>query len=78
MIAIDDFLTEQEAIAYLKLDGMAGNARERMRNLIRRKGLPYYELARGLRQYRKAELDAWRASQRQGPRIPNLARRQRA
>ena len=72
---IDDWLTEPEAIAYLKLNAMKGDGKERMRNLIRRKGLPYYELARGIRQYRRSELDAWRNSQRQGPSILNLARR---
>lgn len=70
----DDWLTEVEAIAYLKLDGMKGDAKERMRNLIRRKGLPYYELARGLRQYRRTELEAWRNEQRQGPRSSDLGR----
>lgn len=75
---MDDWLTEPEAIAYLKLDGLKGDARERMRNLIRRKGLPHYELCRGVRQYRRGELDAWRTAQRQGPRILRPARQRTA
>jgi hypothetical protein len=73
-----DWLTEQEAVEYLLLDKMPGDAKERMRNLIRRKGLPYYELARGIRQYRRSELDAWREQQRQGPKILHLARQRGA
>ena len=71
----NDWLTEDEAIVYFKLDQLKGNAKERMRNLIRRKGLPYYELARGIRQYRRDELDAWREQQKRGPQIVNSARR---
>jgi hypothetical protein len=73
-VNLDDWLSETEAITYLKLDALKGDARERMRNLIRRRGLPFYELARGLRQYRRTELDAWRNEQRQGPRMLNPGR----
>jgi hypothetical protein len=73
-VNLDDWRSETEAITYLKLDALKGDARERMRNLIRRRGLPFYELARGLRQYRRTELDAWRNEQRQGPRMLNPGR----
>ena len=68
-----ELLTPDEAIRYLRLDAEPGDPRERLRNLVRRQGLPC--LRRGkLRRFRRSELMAWLSGERIARRIPNPAR----
>jgi excisionase family DNA binding protein len=68
-----DLLTADEAIHYLRLDAEPGDPRERLRNLVRRQGLPC--LRRGkLRRFRRSELEAWLNGERVARRMPNPAR----
>jgi hypothetical protein len=67
------YLTPDEAIAFLRLDAAGGDARERLRNLIRRHGLPV--IRRGpLRLFRPAALEAWLAAGERGRRTFTPAR----
>jgi hypothetical protein len=51
-------MTAEEAVVYLRLDAREGDPMERLRNLIRRQGLPVS--TRGhLRLFRRSKLDAW-------------------
>ena len=55
---LSHLLTAAEAIAYLRLDTDGRDAAERLRNLIRRHGLPV--IRRGsLKLFRRAAIDAW-------------------
>jgi Helix-turn-helix domain len=55
---IPDLLTRDETINYLRLDVDDRNPKERLRNLVRRQGLP--EIKKGkLRLYRRSAVDAW-------------------
>jgi hypothetical protein len=70
-------LTCAEAIAYLRLDAKSGDADERLRNLIRRHGLPVIRVAGGLQLFRLAAIDSWLESkqrQRVGHRTLHPAR----
>jgi len=62
--SLPDLLTAAETIAYLRLDAAAGDAGERLRNLVRRQGLP--EKRRGrLVLFRRSEIDAWLNGEKQ-------------
>jgi len=53
-----ELLTAAETITYLRLDTDQRNPAERLRNLIRRQGLPV--IRRGtLRLFRRSAIDAW-------------------
>ena len=55
---LPDLLTADEAIRYLRLDGDGRKPKERLRNLIRRQGLP--EIRRGrLQLFRRSAIDKW-------------------
>ncbi len=51
-------LTPDEAICYLRLDSDKRQAKERLRNLIRRQGLPVIRRGR-LQLFRRAAIDDW-------------------
>lgn len=72
-----DLLTDAEVVAYLRLDANGGNARERLRNLIRRSGLPVIRRG-GLRLFRRSAVDAWLTAGERAPRMPSPARLQAA
>lgn len=61
----DELLTRDELIAYLKLDSEGGDVAERVRNLIRRHGLPVLRRGR-LQRFRRSHVDAWLAGERFG------------
>ena len=52
------YLTPEEAITYLRLDADKRNPVERLRNLIRRQGLPVIRRGR-LQLFRKTAIDDW-------------------
>jgi Helix-turn-helix domain len=55
---LPDLLTALEAIIYLRLNEDDRDPVERLRNLIRRQGLP--QIRRGkLRLFRRSAIDAW-------------------
>lgn len=56
-----EMLTDNEVIDLLRLDAGSANPRERLRNLIRRSGLPVIR-RNGLRLYRRSAVDAWLAA----------------
>jgi hypothetical protein len=62
-----ELLTEAEAIAFLRLDTDAGNPKEKLRNLIRRHGLPYVDRG-GVRVFRRSSIDAWLTERERAPR----------
>jgi hypothetical protein len=51
-------MVEGELISYLRLDADTRNPRDRLRNLIRRQGLPVIRRGR-LQLFRKTNIDAW-------------------
>jgi excisionase family DNA binding protein len=51
-------MTEQETIAYLRLDTDHRDPAERLRNLVRRQGLPVVRRGK-LRLFRRAAVNAW-------------------
>jgi hypothetical protein len=53
-----ELLTRDEAIAYLRLDADNRDPNERLRNLVRRQGLPMIRRGR-LQLFRRAAVDAW-------------------
>jgi excisionase family DNA binding protein len=55
---VPELLTRAEIIEYLRLDTDDRNAAERLRNLIRRQGLPFLKRGR-LFLFRKSAVDAW-------------------
>lgn len=55
---LPELLTAEEAISYLRLDVDERDPHERLRNLVRRQGLPQCRRGR-LVLYRKAAIDAW-------------------
>jgi hypothetical protein len=68
-------MTDDEVIAYLRLDVGSANPRERLRNLIRRSHLPVQRRG-GLRLFRRSDIDAWLAGEKPGKRIRSPARLQ--
>jgi excisionase family DNA binding protein len=57
-IDLPDLMTTTEAIVYLRLNADDRDPTERLRNLIRRQGLP--QIRRGkLRLFRRSAIDAW-------------------
>lgn len=70
---LPELLTPPEAIAYLRLDAESGDAGERLRNLVRRQGLPCIKRGR-LRLFRRAAVDAWLEAGQRGVRILNPTR----
>jgi hypothetical protein len=63
MIATPTFpelLTDADAIKYLRLDVDQRNPAERLRNLVRRQGLPIIKKGK-LRLFRRSSVDAWLA-----------------
>ena len=58
MVTADHLMTVQEVISYLRLDAETGDPRERLRNLVRRQGLPRAGRGR-LQRFRRAAIDAW-------------------
>jgi hypothetical protein len=68
-----DLLTDLEVIVYLRLDTDGRNSAERLRNLIRRQGLPVIRRGK-LRLFRRVAIDAWLdAGQRGKQRIPRAS-----
>lgn len=66
-------LTVAEVIGYLRLDVDGGDAAERLRNLVRRHGLPI--IRRGRRQwFRRDAVDAWLEAGQRGGRMCRPAR----
>lgn len=53
-----ELLTPSEAVAYLRLDADGGNSAEKLRNLIRRHGLPVCKRG-NLQRFRRSEIDRW-------------------
>jgi len=51
-------LTPDEVIQLLRLDDGAGDAKERLRNLIRRQGLPVVRAGRLVR-FRRTDVECW-------------------
>jgi hypothetical protein len=62
-----ELLTATEVVEYLRLDTDGRNSLERLRNLIRRHGLPVIRRG-GLRLFRRSELDLWLDAERRKPR----------
>jgi helix-turn-helix protein len=60
-----EFLTAEEVIAYLRLDALGGNAKEHLRNLIRRQQLPVITRGR-LKLFRRSAIEAWAAAGERG------------
>ncbi len=56
-----DLMTPEETIAYLLLDREGGDAKERLRNLVRRQRLPRIQRGRLVR-FRRSAIDAWLAA----------------
>ncbi|HQU42547.1 MAG: hypothetical protein B7Z67_11580 [Acidiphilium sp. 21-60-14] len=56
--SLRDLLSVPEAIDYLRLATLPGDARERLRTLTRRQGLPYIKRGKTL-WFRRAAVDAW-------------------
>jgi hypothetical protein len=72
--SLPDLLTAADAIAYLRLDADGRDAGERLRNLVRRQGLPMIRRGR-LQLFRRAAVDAWLdGGQRNGRRTKHPAR----
>jgi excisionase family DNA binding protein len=69
----DELMTRDELIGYLKLDAEAGDVAERVRNLIRRHGLPVLRCGR-LQRFRRSHVDAWLAGERFGNKTLRPAR----
>jgi excisionase family DNA binding protein len=63
----DDLLTLLEVIELLRLDADGGDAKERLRNLIRRQGLPVIRAGRFVR-FRRGDVEAWLEGKRRGRR----------
>ncbi len=53
-----ELMTADEAIEYLRLNADGRDAKERLRNLVRRQRLPMIRRGR-LQLFRKAAIDAW-------------------
>lgn len=51
-------MTPPEVISLLRLDDGAGDAKERLRNLVRRQGLPVVRAGR-LTLFRRADVNRW-------------------
>ncbi len=64
----DELMTRDELIGYLKLDAEGGDPTERVRNLIRRHGLPVLRCGRLLR-FRRSHVDQWLAGERFGNKV---------
>ena len=62
-----ELLIATEVVEYLRLDVDGRNPLERLRNLIRRHGLPVIRRG-GLRLFRRSELDLWLDAERRKPR----------
>jgi len=58
MVTADQLMTPQEVIEYLKLEAESGDPRERLRNLVRRQGLPRAGRGR-LQRFRRSAIDQW-------------------
>jgi hypothetical protein len=72
--SLPELLTPAEAIEYLRLDADGCDAAERLRNLVRRQGLPVIRRGR-LQRFRRSAIDTWLdGGQRSGRRISNPAR----
>ena len=55
---LDDLLTEKDVIKLLQL-GARSNPKESLRHQVRKHGLPYVDLGRGLRRFRRADVEAF-------------------
>ena len=55
---LPDLLTRDDVIEYLRLDADGRKAEERLRNLIRRQGLPVIRRGR-LQLFRRTAVDEW-------------------
>ncbi len=53
-----ELMTGDETVSYLRLDVGSDNPRERLRNLVRRQGLPCIKRGR-LLLFRRVAVDAW-------------------
>lgn len=73
MSELPELLTPDEAIAYLGLDREGGDARERLRNLMRRQKLPHSKRGRLLR-FRRSEIEAWLDGENKGHKRNSPAR----
>jgi len=68
------YLTADECVAYLRLDAGGGeNPRERLRNLVRRQGLPVLKRGR-LQLFSREAVDAWLRGERFGNKRTQPAR----
>lgn len=66
-------MNADDVIAYLRLDAQPGNARERLRNLVRRQRLPVCKKGK-LQLFRRASVDAWLAAGERGAKSKHPAR----
>ena len=69
-----ELLTASETVSYLRLNTDACNPLERLRNLIRRHGLPVIRRG-GLQLFRRSEIDSWLDAGRRGGRRVGQIRR---
>lgn len=53
-----ELMTEAETIGFLRLDVDCRDPKERLRNLVRRQGLPIIKRGR-LHLFRRSDVDAW-------------------
>ena len=60
-------LTPEEVIQFLRLDDGAGKPKERLRNLIRRQGLPVVRVGRLVR-FRRTDVENWLDTKTRGVR----------
>ena len=54
----EDLLTEEDVIKLLQL-GARPNPKESLRHQVRKHGLPYVDLGRGLRRFQRADVEAF-------------------
>jgi hypothetical protein len=71
--AAPELLTPADVIAYLRLDADGRDPGERLRNLVRRQGLPMIRRGR-LQLFRRSAIDAWLDGERDGRKIKAPAR----
>jgi hypothetical protein len=55
---MSEILTKEDVIRLLRLDDGGGNAGERLRNLVRRQGLPVVRVGRMIR-FRRSAIEKW-------------------
>ncbi|MFO0897588.1 MAG: hypothetical protein U0836_09220 [Pirellulales bacterium] len=67
------YLTADECVVYLRLDVGGDNPRERLRNLVRRQGLPVLKRGR-LQLFAREAVDAWLRGERFGSKRTEPAR----